>query len=265
MIHFTPFRTPRLTIQLRELTIGQSIDLCARPAHLHEAATTAMLECIIEPSERTVIGQVTDPRLMTVQERGMLAAHYLVHTSGNPSFKIGDTATFPQYLFEGMEAAPEIEVGEIGEDRWVCSPLLGYQAESIERLISTGRMLGKRQGWMLGAMACQMRRPDKEPELEDVADAVFDAWLLDRVARFKNYPESDFALMMSAYMDAVQKLQHLLRVAFSDEGLVFVSEVPGLPSARFPVSDMLSDGTAWFLGLATEPEDGADAVEPSAG
>lgn len=265
MIHFTPFRTPRLTIQLRELTIGQSIALCMRPAHLHEAATTAMLECIIEPSERTVIGQVTDPRLMTVQERGMLAAHYLAHTGGNPNFKIGDTATFSQYLFEGPESVPEVEAGEIGEDRWVCSPLLGYQAEAIERLIHTGRMLGKRQGWTLGAMACQMRRVDHEPELEDVADAVFDDWLLKRVAILRDYPESVFAQLWQAYLAACQQLHHLLRVAISDEGLVFVSEVPGLPSARFPVSDMLSDGTTWFLGIAAESENRADAMESPAG
>lgn len=265
MIHFTPFRTPRLTIQLRELTIGQSIELCARPAHLHEAATTAMLTYVIEPSDRVILGQVTDPRLMTVQERGMLAAHYLAHTVGTPNFKIGETATFSQYLFEGIEFSGEVEAGEVGEDRWVCSPLLGYQAEAIERLISTGQMLGKRQGWMIGAMACQMRRPEHEPELEDVADAVFDAWLLKRVATLQNYPESQFAMLLAAYLSANNEVQHLLRMAFSDDGLVFVTGVPGLPSARFPVSDLLSDGTSWFLGVAAEPEDGTDAVEPSAG
>jgi len=265
MIHFTPFRTPRLTIQLRELTIGQAIALCGRPAHLHEAATTAMLEYVIEPADRTPLGQVTDPRQMTVQERGMLAAHYLAHTCGKPDFAIGDQATFSQYLFHDVQAVSEIEVGVLGEDRWVCSPLLGYQAESIERLISTGRLLGKRQGWMIGAMACQMRRPDKEPEVEDVADAVFDAWLLDRTKTLQHFPESDFALLMSAYLSATDTLQHLLRTAFSDEGLVFVTEVPGLPSARFPVSDLLSDGTAWFLGVAAEPENRTDSVELSAG
>lgn len=247
MIHFAPFRTPRLTIQLRELTIGQSIALCARPAHLYEAATTAMLEAIIEPSERAILGQVTDPRLMTVQERANLAAHYLAHTCGVHDFTIGDSATFSQFLFYDAHSVEEIEVGEIGEDRWFASPLLGYQAESIERLISTGRLLKGRQGWMLGAMACQLRRA-QEGALEDVADAVFDDWLERRLATLQNFPESDFATLLSAYLTANNRLQHLLRMAFSDEGIVFVSEVPGLPSARFPVSDLLSDGTALFLG-----------------
>lgn len=264
MIHFAPFRTPRLTIQLRELTIGQSIALCARPAHLFEAATTAMLESVIEDSDRQVLGQVTDPRLMTVQERGMLAAHYLAHSCGKPNFAIGDRATFSQYLFQDVQAVSEIEVGEIGEDRWFAAPLLGYQAEAIERLINTGRLLKGRQGWMLGGMACQMRR-EQEPAPEDVADAVFDAWLQHRLETLQNYPESAFSGLLSAYLTANDSLQHLLRMAFSDEGVVFVAEVPGLPSARFPVPDLLSDGTALFLGLAASAGDRADAVERPAG
>lgn len=264
MIHFTPFRTPRLTIQLCELTIGQSIALCARPAHLFEAATTAMLEYVIEPADRVVAGQVTDPRLMTVQERAALAAHYLAHTCGNPNFSIGGAATFSQYLFHDVQVVSEIEVGEIGEDYWFASPLLGYQAEAIERLISTDRLTKGRQGWILGAMACQMRR-EPEPPLEDIADALFDDWLMKRVETLKNYPESTFAQLLEAYLTANHRLQHLLRMAFSDEGIVFVTEVPGLPSARFPVSDLLSDGTAHFLGVAAKLAVRADAVEPAAG
>jgi hypothetical protein len=264
LIHFTPFRTPRLTIQLRELTIGQSIALCARPPHLFEASVTAMLEAVIEPSERHHAGQVRDPRLMTVHERGALAAHYLAHSSGKPNFAIGDTATFSQYLLHEVQTASEIEVGEIAEDRWYLSPLLGYQAESIERLISSGRLMQGRQGWLMGALACQMRR-EQEPELQDIADALFDEWLDDRLQTLQRFPESIFAELMGAYLLANQNLQHLLRMAFSDEGIVFVSEVPGLPSARFPVSDMLSDGTAAFLGLTTGLGDRADAMESAAG
>lgn len=250
MIHFTPFRTPRMTIQLKELTIGKSMALCARPAAQHEAATTALLEYVIEKPERQHPGQVIDPRLMTVQERGMLAGHYLAHTVGNPNFSIGGEATFSQYLYTDVQTACEIEIGEVCEDQWLVAPLMGYQAESIERLFNAGKLPQNYRGWMLGAMACQMRRVS-EPELEDIPDALFDKWLSERLEVIDAFPESDFSQLLAAYLSANDRLQHLLRMAFADDGFVFVSEVPGLPSARFPVSDMFSDATARFLGVTT--------------
>jgi len=257
MIIFTPFRTPRMTVQLMELTIGASIELCARSASRHEANTTALLSHIVSAPERTIHGQVHDPRLWTVEERGALVAHYLAHTIG-PEFSIGDKATFPDYLFHDQKTVAEIPIGPVGDDEWHVSPLLGYQAEAIERLILSGRAgVTGRMGWIMGAMACQMRRTP-EPQLEDVADADFDDWLERRLAIFKGYPESTFALLLDAFLVARYSQRHLLHAQFNDEGVVFVSEVPGLPSARFPVSDVFSERTARFLGIASKPAGGAD-------
>lgn len=257
MITFTPFRTPRLTVQLTELPIGSSIELCSRSASRHEANTSALLAHIVKEPDRYVHGQVHDPRLWTVEERAALVAHYLAHTIG-PNFSIGENATLPNFLFQEQQTAEEFPIGPIGEDEWHVSPLLGYQAESIERLILNGRagVVG-RIGWTMGAMACQMRRTE-EPELEDIADADFDDWLERRLSIFKGYPESTFALMLDAFLAARFAQRHLLQSAFSDEGIVFVSEVPGLPSARFPVSDVLSERTARFLGVTAKPAGGAD-------
>ena len=43
MIYFPPLRTRRLTVQLRELSIGDSLTLAAMPGHMEEASTTAFL------------------------------------------------------------------------------------------------------------------------------------------------------------------------------------------------------------------------------
>lgn len=257
MITFTPFRTPRLTVQLIELTIGASIELCSRPASRHEANTSALLAHIVAEPDRIVPGQVYDPRLWTVEERGALVAHYLAHSIG-PEFTIGDNAKYPDFLFQEQQTAEEIPIGPVAEDEWHVGPLLGYQAESIERLILNGRAgVSGRMGWTMCAMACQMRRTQEEA-LEDIGDADFDNWLEHRLAVFKAYPESTFALLLDAFLAARHAQRHLLQSVFNDEGVVFVSEVPGLPSARFPVSDVFSDRTARFLGIATKPEGGAD-------
>lgn len=262
MITFTPFRTPRLTVQLRELTIGNSIELCSLPASRHEAAMTMALTHIIEPSARTIIGQVEDPRLWTVQERGAVFAHYLAHTLG-ADFAVGDKAKFSDYLFQSAQTASEILLGPVADDEWIASPLLGYQAESIERLINNGRIIGKRVGWMMAAMACQLRR-SVEPPLEDVADAVFDQWLVDRLSVFVAFPQSDFADLLDAFLMANHQMQHLLRAAFNDEGVVYVTEVPDLPPARFPVSDLLDERAAQFIGVAQQSSGGTDQVRGSA-
>lgn len=257
MITFTPYRTPRLTVQLRELPIGAAIELCARPASRHEANTSALLAHIVMEPDRVVPGQVHDPRLWTIEERGALVAHYLAHTIG-PEFSIGEKAKFPDFLFQEQQTAEETLIGPVCDDEWHVGPLLGYQAEAIERLILNGRAGVKgRIGWTMCAMACQMRRT-QEPQLEDIADAEFDNWLEHRLTVFNSFPESDFATLLDAFQVARHAQRHLLRAAFNDEGVVFVSEVPGLPSARFPVSDMLSERTARFLGITAKPAGGAD-------
>lgn len=283
MITFGPFRSKRLTVELRELTIGQAMELCARPPHLHESAISAMLRHVVIKPEGVAYGQVTDTRLWTVQERGAVAAHYLAHVSGMADFAIGDKATYSDYLTADRQEVATIELGDIGGDQWTLHPLLGFQAEAIERVIDMERMVGKRNGWMIGAMAFQMLRGEaaeaefsaecKLPAipLQDLNDFELDEWLVHRVETLKGLPESVFAQMLSQYLYGNDQAQHLLRMAFADDGIVFVAardeegkEVPGLPSARFPVSDMLSPGTAQFLGFVASQADESDAVQQPA-
>lgn len=255
-MNFTPYRTPRLEVQLRELSLGQSIAICGRSASRHEANTTYALQCIVQPPERYIEGRIEDPRLWTVEERGAVIAHYLAHTIG-PTFSIGDTGTFPDYLYAGQTTAEETYIGPVGDDEWYLSPLLGYQAEAIERIVlgqrvelldGSGKLVG-RVGWIIGAMACQLRRAQEEP-LEDIGADEFDEWLEERMAFLLVYGDNDSADLREAFMAARFTQRHLLNAHFNDEGVVFVSEVPGRPSARFPVSDLLSERTARFLGVS---------------
>ena len=276
MIIFGTFRSQRLTVDLRELSIGDAMELCARPPHLHESAISSFLQKVVVKPDRVGQGQVTDTRLWTVQERGAVAAHYLGHISNDSNFKIGESAHYIDYLMADKMAVSVIDMGEIAEDSWFLHPLLGYQAESIERLIDMERIAKGRNGWILGAMAFQLQRSEeierqfaadsKLPELalHDLNDYELDEWLFKRVSVLKGLPESVFADMLAAYLHASKQAEHLLRVAFADDGIVYVAEVPGLPSARFPVPDLLSEGTARFLGLFAQPVDEPDPVQPPA-
>ncbi|SER38149.1 MULTISPECIES: hypothetical protein [Pseudomonas] len=274
-IQFTPFRTPRLTVELRELPIGDAIDLVAKSPIYHEANTTALLKVICKPSDRQAAGQVDDPRLWTVQERGAVIAHYLVHQSGTGDFPIGDGgARFSQYMKFDVQTAEPVTVGPVADDVWTLYPLLGFMAESIERLVVTGRIKGGRVGWIIACLAAQMRRSDDiefaginhTPDLgmtfcerlENLSDAVLDDWLFDRVQIMRQFPDSDFADMLDSYLAATAQAQHLLNMGFNEEGIVYISEVAGTPPARFPLPDLLSERTARFLALFDEPARGAD-------
>ena len=133
MIVFSKLRTKRLTVQLKEMSIGDALYLLKLPANNHEAATTEFLRRVIEPA-KDVAGQVNDPEYMTVHERGYLVAHYLAHTMEQPDFPIGK-GKFSEYILDGAsEPVSEFSLGEFMGDQWLFRPILGRHAESVERL-----------------------------------------------------------------------------------------------------------------------------------
>jgi len=48
MYHFPILRTKRLTVQLKEISIGESISLASMPAHLNEATCGAFLRYAVQ-------------------------------------------------------------------------------------------------------------------------------------------------------------------------------------------------------------------------
>ncbi|WP_197714678.1 hypothetical protein, partial [Nitrosomonas supralitoralis] len=86
MIHFPILRTRRLTVQLKELSIGESIAIAAMPSHLEEAVTTAFLLKAVATAKG-----IENPADWTVQERMMVVCHYLASVSDDgPDFAVGD-------------------------------------------------------------------------------------------------------------------------------------------------------------------------------
>lgn len=266
MIVFTPLRTPRLNVRLNELSIHDAIYLCRMRPDMNEAGTSEMLARVVEPDAKPRVGQVIDPRLWTVQERAMVVAHYLVHLNpDNPDFTLGD-ARFSDYLLEERNAPPErVELGTVADDEWHLYPLLGAHAESIERLILSGRLPPGRHGWWLGAMGAMLvrarqdvpflplvTREGKPFRIDDVSDAAIDEHIAARASIFDQFPETAFMDLLYAFVDGVRRLDHLFRLDFSEDGVVFmpVREVPGNAPARFPFGECVTERTAAVFGNA---------------
>lgn len=239
MIHFPILRTRRLTVQLRELSIVESVAIAGMPEHLEEASCTALLRYATES-----VKGVEDPAHWTVQERILAVCQYLASVSEDgPDFSIGK-GRYSDYLDGAADISLEaVEVGDVGGDAWSVRHLTGAMAESIERMEGEVAGVSERFHWLLGGMAAQMVRAGEDAHDAIDGEGKFDEWLVSRMRVMGGFPDSDFTLLMSKYADGREKLHHLFRIEFTDEGIVAMPKggtVGDLPPARFPARTCIS-------------------------
>lgn len=259
MIHFPILRTRRLTVQLKELTIGQSIALASQPVALEQAETTAFLRACVE----TVEGNSLNPLDWTVQERMLGVCHYLASTSDDgPDFAVGDGGHYSDYFDGGKDfdgKNPVIPIGTVGDDEWSVTHLTGRDAEAIERLAGElktpdGAPLGGKFHWILGAMAAQLRNAeDLKAEQHAKTDGELDEWLMRRMRIFAAFPERDFMELLVLYREGCAKIAHFFDIDFCESGIVAMPKgeaAKTLPPARFPVGACITAGARRLGGKA---------------
>jgi hypothetical protein len=246
-VNFPILRTKRLTLQLKELTIAESIALAKIPPHLEQVAVTQFLTFAVQDA-----GQFTDISQWTVQERIMAVCHYLSCVVDDaPNFKVGENGYYMDYL-DGEKDIKTVDtvldLGELGGDFWQIRHLKGYMAETIERLDGELNGITGRLHWLLGTMAAQLVRKSEEiPEKFD------EDWLLSRMNVMANLSESDFISLSFMHNTGLEKLTHLFAIEFDDSGVLVLpaDKEADLPPARFRVHAVLS-GFAQRMGA--EPE-----------
>lgn len=240
MIHFPPLRTPRLDVQLRELTLRQAVMLAATPPTKHETAVSALLSHVIAEAR----GPHSTPGRWTVQERMLVTAHYLACVSDEGgNFSIGE-GRFLDYLYPTMDTAPaEIAAGSACGHDWVLRQLTGDEALALEAHCST------RMNWTMGDMAARLRPAagytDTVPDATDSAHA-YGEWLASTMADMGAMPESEIAELFALYRHGLRELHHLFGLGFDAQGhIALPKEVEGggqsLAPARFPVLACISD------------------------
>lgn len=231
MIHFSPITTARLDVQLRELTIRESVDLAATPLERHEAATKALLERVIEAAR----GKHSNPGRWTVQERMYAVAHYIACTSESGNFAIG-SGFFLDYLDAKRDAAPDTaDAGKACGDAWTIKQLTGDEALALEGLCSD------RLDWIAGDMAARMSVTGQDEGRPDATDrpGEYAAWLAERKGVMQAMPEGDFEELFEAYRRGLGLLHHLFHLELDDNGHVAMpirkEGGAGLAPARFQV------------------------------
>jgi hypothetical protein len=253
MLNIAPFNTPRLQVRLRELKGRDAILLCQMPVEQSERGTSELLARIVEPVEQPRTGQVVDQRLWSVQERALVVAHYLASMHGG-DFAIGDKGKYSNYMMDTLGVPPPpVSIGTIGGKAWSMQPLLGWHAESIERLVFAEELEADRRGWIIGAMAAQLFTDEDGPlDLHDLTDAEIDGGIGAQCVALMDMPESDLMYLVRMYLVTLASLDHGLRMNLNDDGIVFMpsEEVPGLPPARFHFPMAIREDTLQVFGGA---------------
>jgi hypothetical protein len=243
-IHIPILRSKRLTVQLKELSIAQSIGLAKMPIHAEQETITAFLTAALESAN------LDDVTQWTVAERNMAVCHYLSSVvDDGPDFAVGENGHYTDYL-DGEHDIKDInalvEVGDLGGDTWQVRHLTGWAAETIERLEGALDNIAGRLHWMLGAMAAQLVRKDEDCPL------LFDEdWLLHRMKTLAALSESDFITLSFLHQQGVDALYHLFSINFDDDGLLVLPVTRSdLPPARFRVRSSLTGFAQRMGGIA---------------
>lgn len=252
MQHFPILRTRRLSVELQELTIAQSLELAAMPPHLYEAGLNTFLNYAVKTVK--AVDGVKSVSDWTVQERYFVMSHYLASTQDtDPNFAIGNAGHYLDYIDAGNDIPDEsvAESAEVGGDIWHIRHLLGGMAMSIERLQGEINGISGRAHWLLGCMASQLVRAGETVPDVSASEGAFDEWLVERMRIFSAWPESDFIQMLNVYLDWRGKLSHLFNIECFDDGLIVSPKggaASGLPPTRFSFRACLSDIAQALVG-----------------
>ena len=248
MIEFSPIRTKRLSVQLKELSTLSSIKLCNVPDHLHEQEITKFVGMAVESWGD---GKVSKAHDLTVQERMFIVTHYLASVSTEGAdFSVGGAANYSDYFIgSGSPEWEPVQVGEIDESEWECRHLTGAAVECIESAMGyVDEDLKGRAHWVMGAIASQMWRVD-ETLLDIEADRVgYQSALQDRMKTFAELPESEFLKFVAAWKDACSRQEHYFKIDFDDQGVVALPKGGNgeKPLARFRPRDCAGPISASF-------------------
>jgi hypothetical protein len=109
--------------------------------------------------------------------------------------------------------------------------------------------------WLLGAMAAQMVRDGESVPDASAGEGAFYEFMVSRMKVMTAYPESDFASLMALFLGGREKLHHLFRIEFTEDGIVAMPKggvEANLPPARFPVRTCLSRMALELVGKPHE-------------
>ena len=224
-MHIHPLEINRMTVEMTELTVGQSLSVSHIPSTLYEQQITKMLRYCVT----SAIGVDADPINWTVQERYLAISHYLSCSYASDddgdgyNFTIGSGNYF-DYLDFSLNAPASNEtlnIGELGGDNWNIRHLTGAMAEAIETTCGTVDT-SKTVHFLVGSMAAQLFITGEKPPEFELKKDLYD-WMANRIETFLAYPERDFISLLNLFYVYRKQLNHFFDVRDSHNGFVIYS------------------------------------------
>lgn len=256
MKYISPLNLTRISVTMQLLNMDDVEALCEIPAVYEQRTYTELLRRVCTSVERP--GVVADPRLWSINERMYLAAYYMSQTrEDGPDFPIGK-GHFRDYLLGATDFTPEVAniAFEFEGRAMIYSPMLGYQAETIETLIEGGTFRKTNYSWWAATMAACLRGADEDP-LPYIDDAQYETALQERILEVRALKDPQFVGLFDWYRQCEQQGAHLVYAVTNMHGVVAhqVSEpdaekgVPELAPARFPPHSCISERARQIMGF----------------
>lgn len=251
----TPIRTKGMQIELKELSIGDAVDICQISSKLREFGTSQTIRAICKDD--------INPLLLTVQERAFIIAQYIAQTNGvSADFAIGENGKYSDYLYYDVQECKERkEVGIFNGKKLYAMPILGVHVESIERLISQGVLESALSSWVFALMVCMFMFEDEfddENDFSQMNDAQVDEYITKGVINLTGMPESQFIVLADLFAIGIELTNHLFKVLVIEDGIVFSRAREGvdveIPPCRFQFKSVLSEFVKTNFGAIEEPD-----------
>lgn len=237
MIVFSPLRTRRLDVRLRELAIGDEIALCHLPENAHEKALTEFLERAIDIADTPSDRHVGNPRAWSIGERLLALSHYCVHTRDDrPDYAVTDVSKLSDYLDISKDFPLQHATFDALSDKWVLRPLTGAAVEVLEAIQAESSLRG-REHWLLGAMSAQLLREGESSPDPITEFTAYVEWLKARITVMRAIPSSSFDVLYKNFRTAMLKDTQFFKIWFDDQGVIVLPREAGAvtPPARFLV------------------------------
>lgn len=223
MLNFSRIEIGARMVYLRELKVGEALELSRIPEQLLEARLTKFLAAILE-DESIALN-------LSVQERYYLLMQYLSVQDGSP---LTTNSNFNKYLLTPSQREAWRE--SITEGTLTVNHLTGLHVEMMETLCEDIA------DWVLGAMACQCELKSNDwPKMptSQAKTSELSAVMRQRLAILEGMDQTDFNNLYEQYVMLCNRLSRFIRTGFDSKGITVLGGADVDAPARFRASASL--------------------------
>lgn len=221
MFNATPITLRNEAVYLRELTIGEVIEIAKIPEQMNELRLNAFLSYVCDDN--------TLPYRLTVQERYYILLNYLAVSNS----QYLDTPDIMPFLLDEKTCDDFVDAGEI-----YVKPIFGNEISTLQKKCENT------YEWLAGQMAfgifgdvgrlLGLDDPIIWTDARSLNDNDLETTLIERFEFIHTLTDSQFETLYASYQAGRESLSHLVEVWLDDDGVKLLANGGGgYQTARF--------------------------------